>query len=318
MRKFTPLFLLLLVIGLSFACAKKPGDDTISKDIEQKVSADPQTQGAQVAVESKKGKVTLKGKAKTQEARQEVEKIAREEPGVADIDDELSVEPAEMASTETVPPQAQSAPEPSRMQHAVHVAPPPPPPPPPPKPIVIPEGTVLTIRTDQPLGSKTSQVGATFSGSLSTPITIEGKMAIPQGSQVTGVVTDAKKAGRLKGAAVLSLALHSVTVHGHPYNIETEEVSQESTGKGKRTAGVIAGGTGLGAVVGGLAGGGKGAAIGALAGAGAGTVGAATTGKRDIELPAESAVMFKMTKPLTLKPESSDMHNTHASDFQQQ
>lgn len=315
MRKLTQLFLLLLIVSLSFTCAKKPGDDTISKDIEDKVAADPQTQGAQVAVESKKGKVTLKGKAKTQNARQEVEKIAKEEPGVAEVEDQLSIEPSEMASTETVPPQAQSAPEPSRTQKAVHVAPPPPPPPPPPKPTVIPEGTVLTIRTDQPLGSKTSQVGSTFSGSLATPITLDGKMVIPQGSQVTGIVKNAKKAGRMKGAAVLSVALHSVTVHGHPYNIETEEVSQQSTGKGKRTAGVIAGGTGLGAVVGGLAGGGKGAAIGALAGAGAGTVGAATTGKRDIELPAESALMFKLTKSLTLKPESND---THAKNFQQQ
>ena len=99
----------------------------------------------------------------------------------------------------------------------------------------------------------------------------------------------------------MRLALQSVTINGHPYNVQAEEVAQTSTGKGKRTAGVIAGGTGVGAAIGGLAGGGKGAAIGALTGAAAGTIGAATTGKRDIDLPAEAALSFKLTHSLTLR-----------------
>jgi hypothetical protein len=57
----------------------------------------------------------------------------------------------------------------------------------------------------------------------------------------------------------------------------------------------------LGALIGGLAGGGKGAAIGALAGAGAGTAGTAYTGNKDIVLPAESAVSFKLEQPLEIK-----------------
>ena len=69
--------------------------------------------------------------------------------------------------------------------------------------------------------------------------------------------------------------------------------------KQKVRPGFVAGGAG-GAAIGGLAGGGKGAAIGALAGAAAGTVGAAT-GNRDIQLPAESALSFRLLQPLTLK-----------------
>ena len=52
---------------------------------------------------------------------------------------------------------------------------------------------------------------------------------------------------------------------------------------------VIGGGSGLGAVIGALAGGGKGALIGAGAGAAAGTAGAAATGKREVGVAAESA-----------------------------
>jgi hypothetical protein len=78
-------------------------------------------------------------------------------------------------------------------------------------------------------------------------------------------------------------------------------VSRTQTGKGKRTAVLAGGGAGLGALIGGLAGGGKGAAIGALAGAGAGTGGAAFTGNKDIVLPAESVLSFKLEQPLEVK-----------------
>jgi hypothetical protein len=102
---------------------------------------------------------------------------------------------------------------------------------------------------------------------------------------------------------VLNLSLNRIVVQGTSYQIQTKEVTQTSKGKGKRSATMIGGGAGGGALIGGLAGGGKGAAIGALAGAGAGTAGAAMTGnKNDINLPAEAAISFQLTAPLTLKP----------------
>jgi hypothetical protein len=64
---------------------------------------------------------------------------------------------------------------------------------------------------------------------------------------------------------------------------------------------MIGGGAGAGALIGALAGGGKGAAIGALVGGGAGTAGSAFTGNRDVTLPAESAVSFKLESPLEIQ-----------------
>ena len=287
-RLSTILFLMVFVAGMT-ACHSKPDDNTITNDIQKKVAADPVMQDSQVTVESHDGQVTLKGSAKTPAAKREVVSIAKEEPGVSAVDDETSVgQGGEQAAT--VPPAAAPA--------ATPQAPPPPPP-----PVVVPAGTILTIRTNQALSTKTVQTGSTFSGTVMTPITLEGKMVIPKGSDVTGVVQDAKKAGKFKGGASLTLALDSLTVNGHHYNIVTEYFAQDSKGKGKRTAGMIGGGAGVGAAIGGLAGGGKGAAIGALAGATAGTVGA-MTGNRDIELPAESALTFKLDQPLTLKPDA--------------
>ena len=107
--------------------------------------------------------------------------------------------------------------------------------------------------------------------------------------------------GRFKGGASLGLALESVRVGEDVYDIKTNLVSRYQKGKGKRTAVLIGGGAGGGALIGGLAGGGKGALIGAALGGGAGTVGAAYTGEKEIVLPAESMLSFKLTEPLTIK-----------------
>jgi len=294
MRRFTSILCLLVFVGVITACHSKPDDKDISKDIQAKVAADPVAQDSQVTVASHDGTVTVSGTAKTVAAKQQIARIAKEEPGVSAVNDETSVG-QEAASV----PAPTAAPAPVQA-----VEPTPQAPPPPPQPVVVPAGTILTVTTNQALSTKSVQTGTAFTGSIRTPITLNGKMAIPVGSDVTGIVQDAKKAGKFKGGASLTLALDSVTVRGHRYNIVTEYFAQESKGKGKRTAGMIGGGAGVGAAIGGLAGGGKGAAIGALAGATAGTVGA-MTGNRDIELPAESALTFKLDRPLTLQPDSN-------------
>jgi len=92
-----------------------------------------------------------------------------------------------------------------------------------------------------------------------------------------------------------------VTVNGKEYTFATSSAGRSEKGKGKRDAGFIGGGAAGGAVIGALAGGGKGAAIGAAAGAGAGTAGAAATGKKDIEFPAETRLAFTTRTDVEIK-----------------
>ncbi len=170
-----------------------------------------------------------------------------------------------------------------------------------PKSVVLPAGTALTVRLGQAVGSKISQPGQSFSATLMEAVQVNGKDVIPAGANATGTVVDAKPLGRFKGGASLQVKLVSINVNGTDQPVETSSVVRSEKGKGKRTAVLAGGGAGVGALIGGLAGGGKGAAIGALAGGGAGTAGAAFTGNKDIVLPAESALSFKLEQPLEIK-----------------
>lgn len=167
--------------------------------------------------------------------------------------------------------------------------------------LVVPAGTSLTVRLGEALGSKISNSGQSFSATLANPIEVGGAVAIPAGAAVEGTVVDAKPLGKFKGGASLDITLTSITVKGKTRAIETSSVLRAEKGKGKRTAVVTGGGAALGALIGGLAGGGKGAAIGAVAGGGAGAAGSAMTGNKDIVLPAESALTFKLRSPLELR-----------------
>jgi hypothetical protein len=170
-----------------------------------------------------------------------------------------------------------------------------------PETVTVPTGKVLTVSLADAVGSKLSQPGQSFGGSLAKAVEVSGEVAIPAGARVEGTVVDAKPLGRFAGGALLQLKLNSVTVSGEQLPVQTATFTQTIKGKGKRTGVMAGGGAGLGALIGGLAGGGKGAAIGAAAGAGAGGAGAAFTGNKEIVLPAETAVSFTLSAPLKIK-----------------
>lgn len=168
-------------------------------------------------------------------------------------------------------------------------------------PITVPEGTLIAVTADQAISSNQQKSGDQFEASVAEPVVLNGKTVIPRGAHAIGRVVEAKESGRLKGVAELRLELTSVDIDGKAYDIHTTTITRTGGGHTKRNAVMIGGGTGAGALIGGLAGGGKGALIGGAVGAGAGTATAAATGKKEITIPAETPLSFKLTQPVTIK-----------------
>lgn len=276
------LLLLTALLASVSGCSHRASDEAMAKDIQGKISSDPDTRDSPVSVGAKDGKVTLSGSVKSSAAQQKIDQIAHEEPGARDVDDQTTIQPDATQASEAVSPAPVEQPKP--------------------QPMVIPAGTVLVITTSQALSSKTSQAGHAFLGTLAQPVSVGGRTALPKGATVSGTVVSAKTKGKIKGEGELSLALTSVSTEGLTYQIQTNVLSSTVKGKGKRTAATTGGGAAGGALIGGLAGGGKGAGIGALVGATAGFVGGAFSGNKQIEIPAESPLRFTLTAPLTLPP----------------
>lgn len=165
----------------------------------------------------------------------------------------------------------------------------------PPTSHTIPSGTAVLVRTTERLSASRTDVGSRFTGVLDAPLRVHGEAVFASGTPVSGEVVASKGKGRFKGAGDLGIELTAI---GRDH-VSTTEYEVYSKGRGKRTIGFAGGGAGLGALIGGLAGGGKGALIGGLAGAGAGSAAGAYTGSRDVVIPAESRITFRLTSPLT-------------------
>lgn len=171
----------------------------------------------------------------------------------------------------------------------------------PPKPVkvtlTVASGKDVKVRITETLNSKTAEVGERFTGVLSSALTTKsGETVFAKGTTVSGQVVAAKGQGRFKGSGVLAIELQEVAGH----RVAATEYVVSKKGKGKRTAALIGGGAGGGALIGALAGGGKGALIGGLIGGGAGTAGAGLTGNKPLLIPSESIVVFELTQPLSI------------------
>lgn len=193
--------------------------------------------------------------------------------------------------------------EPPRQVAQTRPATPPPPPPPPPEPmkVTLKEGSVIAIRLGETLDTEKNSVGDTFSASLSEPIVIDGFVIAERGARVSGKIVDLEKAGRVKGVAVMQLALTEVTTADNQrIPIVTDAFLKKGPDTTKSDAAKVGVAAGIGAAIGAIAGRGKGAAIGAGAGGAAGTGAVLATRGKPAVLPAETLVRFKVAQAVTI------------------
>jgi hypothetical protein len=167
--------------------------------------------------------------------------------------------------------------------------------------IELPSGTHIPLVLHNAISTRSAQPGDPVYFETSFPVMLDGKVIVPAGSWVSGVVTEAKHAGRVKGRAELMLRLntlilpnaYTVSLAASPSNAGTggnETTDREGKVKGDTNkggdAGTVMTTTAEGAGIGAIAGrGAKGAGIGAGIGAAAGLAAVLLTRGPEAELP---------------------------------
>ncbi len=169
-----------------------------------------------------------------------------------------------------------------------------------------PAGTELVVRTVETIDSRNSGAEQIFSGIVEQAVTnASGRVIVPDGSSAQLMIRQVSSGGKT-GSPEMALDIQSLTVGGRRYLVSTTDMTLESgtgIGKNKRTAEAVGGGAVLGTIIGAIAGGGKGAAIGGMVGAAGGAGAQVLTRGRDVRVPAETVLRFRLDKPVTLQPE---------------
>jgi len=167
--------------------------------------------------------------------------------------------------------------------------------------ISVPAGSRILVRLSETLSSANQRPGARFTGRLETNLMAEGVVAAPRGTTVHGKVVSAQSAGRMAGGSDLALELTDIVINDTAHPVMTSTYQLQAQGQGGRTARNVAGGAGLGSVIGAIAGGGRGAAIGAAAGGGLGTARAAGgEGGQQVNFTQGTMLEFRLQQPTSL------------------
>ena len=167
--------------------------------------------------------------------------------------------------------------------------------------VTVPSGTTLAIELKTSHSADTSRVEETVRGVLRRAVLVDGVEVVPAGAAVTGHITAADRAGRVKGRARLALRFSSVVIDDADTAIATAAIAREAAGTKKEDAAKIGIGAGAGAVIGAIAGGKKGAVVGGAVGAGAGTGVVLATRGDDVALAAGTSVSTTLSRPLVVR-----------------
>jgi len=166
--------------------------------------------------------------------------------------------------------------------------------------LTIPSGTVLTVLLIDGLGTDTNSAGDRFLASLAEPVVVDGKTLLAKGTKVRGHVIGVEDSGRVKGIASIRLALTDIMHGNRTIAITTDTFSATAESSTKRDAAIVAGGAGVGAVIGAVTGGKKGAGIGAVTGGGAGTGVVLATKGKEIRYAPETRLSFTLAGPVQM------------------
>lgn len=169
--------------------------------------------------------------------------------------------------------------------------------------VTVPVGTEIPIALETAIASDTSHVEDPVRARVRRAILVNGVDAVPEGSTLTGNVTEAERSGHVKGRARIAFRLNSLQPANSDERVEvrTALVGRAGPSNKQRDVRDIGIPAGVGAVIGGVIGGGKGAVKGAVIGGSAGTGYVLATRGAEVRLPAGTALIVKLADPVTIR-----------------
>ena len=178
-------------------------------------------------------------------------------------------------------------------------------------PVVVSAGTVIPVTLTSRISTKNAKDGDGIYGKTAFPITVNNKIVIPEGSHVSGKITEVKRPGRVKGKGELTLNFQTLVLpNGFTIAIYTslrgaggagdrkgEATIQGDSSKGDdgKTVGTTAAEGGL---IGVIAGRGKGAAVGGAGGAAVGTAAVLLSRGKDLVLEPGTTIEMVLDRPI--------------------
>lgn len=181
---------------------------------------------------------------------------------------------------------------------------------------VLPKGTELEVRLLETLSTQRNEAGDRFRAEVARPVEIDGQVVVPAQSQLVGVITHLKRAGRIRGRSEMALHFRQIELpdgaelpcdaslvaleprrEGEVQDDSGTIRAQGEVGEDVRRVGTSAG---IGALIGILSGGRGGARTGAAIGVVAGTAGVLVTRGSDIVLNAETEMTLRLERDLTV------------------
>jgi type IV secretion system protein VirB10 len=189
-------------------------------------------------------------------------------------------------------------------------------------------GTHILLNMINSVSTKQAVVGDRIYLETAFPVIANGKIIVPQGSWVTGTVTQVKRPGRVKGRGELEVRFDSLTLpNGVTRNFRSDLGALDATNSGTLDrenskvkgpgdkagdAGTVVRTTEAGAVIGAAAGEaaghiGTGSLIGLAGGAAGGLIGVLASRGPDAMLPRGSSVEMVLDRPLVYTPAELDL-----------
>ena len=165
----------------------------------------------------------------------------------------------------------------------------------------LPVGMTLPLELKSTVASDVSEVEDTVRGTLRRAVTIDGYEVLPAGTELAGNVTEAERAGRVKGRARVAFQFTSLRFDGERLALQTEPIEQIAEATKGEDATKVGVGAGAGAVIGGLLGGKSGAAKGAAIGGAAGAGAVMATRGKEVRLEPGTELTAKLTAPLAVR-----------------